>query len=155
MRTRTGAVSLAAVGLAVAVIGLTPERAASVDGACDVTRLAGTWRNVAPVEGSDVVAASIRIECNYHGDARPKVEIALKVRCLRYECAWQAVPAAWVGEGTEQLGLTAAYREERVERAISVEAPRRDRLRLSVTTRFLKVPLEPRRAVYELERVDD
>ncbi|MEJ1161874.1 hypothetical protein [Prosthecomicrobium sp. N25] len=150
-----GAAGVAAAGFLVFTLGLTPERAGSTDAACDAARFAGAWRNVAPVEGSDVIAADIRVDCREQDAGKPRAEIALRVRCLRYECAWQAIPAAWTGSRADRLGLVAAYREDRVERAITVEAPANGRLRLSVTTRFLRVPLEPRQVTYEMERVEN
>lgn len=120
---------------------------------CEAEIFAGTWRNFAIAEGSDVVAADIRVVCSGGLAPAGTVEIALTVRCLRYECAWRPVPARYLPRmAAGGQGLLAIFAEERVERTILVEAPERERLRMTVTTRFPNVPLEPRVVSYELTR---
>lgn len=123
--------------------------------ACDEWGYAGSWLNSEAVEGSDVIAAEIRVDCRRpvpRGEG-PKVQIALTVRCLHYECVWRPVAGQW-GEAAEggTPTLAAVIDEERVERRILVEAPERGSLRMTVTTRFRTVPLEPRQVTYRLKR---
>ncbi len=120
---------------------------------CEAEVFAGTWRNFTVAEGSDVVAADIRVVCSGGIAPAGTVEIALTVRCLRYECAWRPVPARYVPHiAAGKPGLLATFAEERVERVILVEAPQSERLRMTVTTRFPNVPLAPRVVSYDLRR---
>ena len=155
MTTRsTTVVALATAAFLAAGLAGADEPGAAA-GSCDPAGFGGSWRNVAVAEGSDVVAAEIRIDCRRAAGATgPKAEIALKVRCLRYECAWRPVPATWDLRRAEGATLGAAFDEERVERQILVEPGDAGRIRLTVTTRYRTVPLEPRRVTYTLQRAD-
>lgn len=133
----------------------TAGAAAADEAGCRDHGLAGLWRNTAPAEGSDVVAAEIRVDCRRTAQAAngPRVDLVLTVRCLRYDCTWRPIPGQWTDRAADEDPLIAArLDEERVERQFQVTAPDGDRIRLTVTTRFRTVPLEPRRITYTLQR---
>lgn len=136
--------------LALGLLMSLPTVALAEGAGCRAEAFAGRWRNAAIAEGSDVVQAEIRVACA----ATPRIDLALTVRCLHFECAWRAVPAMLTSDA-DRLALQARYVEERVERFVTARPPVAGRMRMTVTTRFLRTPLEPRAVDYELLRVED
>ena len=160
--------SVVAVGfLALGFLGLggfagAPRQVAAATD-CAGQELAGRWVNRARPEGSDLLAAQIRIPCTGPAAAAglagptltPPIAVQLSINCLHLmTCDWQPVPAVWSAPTTRNGNpvLSAHIDQERFDRSIAIEPIEGGRLRLTMTSRFKGLVVAPTQAIYTLER---
>lgn len=122
--------------------------------ACEGQDLSGSWRTVDAPKSGEVVSATIKVACESLTPNRPDIALDFTYRCLRDECRMGGSKGSWARprDPKSSAAVLAYYTEERAEREVLIERMNRNRIQVTVTTRFLNVPVDPLVVSSTLER---